>query len=222
MLGRVIHKLRDAGVSKIIVNIHHFANQIREYLASHDFGVPIEVSDESDRLLDTGGGILAASRMLDKGIPVIVHNADILTDFPIEGMMTEWERTRPLALLLADERKTSRYLLFDADGHMHGWMNTRTGETRPTSFAPYPEDGHRLAFGGVHIISPEIFSHLKAFAAKFGQDRPAFSIIDFYITVCGTLDIRAYRPSMPYRWYDVGKPETLEAARQAIKQRIRQ
>lgn len=217
MLGRVITKLRDAGVSKIVVNVHHFAGQIRDYLEANDFGLPISVSDESDRLLDTGGGILAASGLLGSHEPILVHNADILTDFPVDEMVAEWERARPLALLLTSERKTSRYLLFDSEKLMRGWLNVKTGETRPETVSADAPGLQRLAFGGVHIIAPEALESLGQFAARFGQGRPIFSIIDFYIAACGTHDIKAYIPSTPYRWFDVGKPETLEAARQAFK-----
>ena len=219
ILGLVIAKLAAAGVDKIIINVHHFAEQIYDYLSAHDFGVDIAVSDESAKLLDTGGGIVAAAHLLsgDEGEPLIVHNADILTDFDIRAMIEQWRRTGPMALLMAEDRDTSRKLLFDNDMKMRGWINSATHEVKPpTLSAEVASACGQLAFGGVHILSPEILSHLCRYAARMGESNPKFSITDFYISQCSALDIRAYRPPQPYRWYDVGKPETLQAARAAF------
>ena len=216
ILGLVIAKLAAAGVDKIIINVHHFADQIYDYLSANDFGVAIDVSDESDKLLDTGGGIVAAADKLSEGTdgPIIVHNADILTDFDIKPMIEQWLGTRPMALLMTEDRASSRKLLFDHDMHMRGWINTATHEVKPPCLdAATAAKCGQLAFGGVHILSPDILPHLCRYAALTGESKPKFSITDFYISQCGALDIRAYRPPLPYRWYDVGKPETLQAAR---------
>ena len=112
MLSRVIVRLRDAGVSEIIVNVHHHAGMIKDYLAAHDFGLPVQVSDESDRLLDTGGGVLKAAPLLRGDGPVVLYNADIFSDFPLEEMMERHNSSGADITLLADSRDTSRYLLF--------------------------------------------------------------------------------------------------------------
>ncbi|MDE6684185.1 MAG: NTP transferase domain-containing protein [Duncaniella sp.] len=118
MLRRAVERLRDAGVSEIIVNVHHHADMIIDYLAQNDFGIPVKVSDERDALLDTGGGVVKASRMLMGDEPVILYNADIFTDFPITEMLDAHHRSEADVTLLADNRDTSRYLLFDAEGRM--------------------------------------------------------------------------------------------------------
>lgn len=210
MLGRVIDRLRDAGIHEIVVNVHHFAPQIVDYLNNlNDPTLTITIADESQLLLDTGGGLLAAAPLLGTDSPILLHNADILTDFPLEEMMEAHARSGADATLLVDRRSSSRCLYFDGDGTMRGWGNLVTGATRPEGLdtsALTP-----LAFGGVHIVNPAtIFPLLREFAP--GE---VFSITDFYIAVCDRASLRAYTPSAPYRWHDVGRPESLEAARAA-------
>ena len=173
MLGVVIERLKMAGISEIIVNVHHFADQIVDYLhRNNDFGVRLHISDETSELLDTGGGILAARRWLDGDEPFVVHNADILTDVDIAGMLSV-ARSTGAALTL-------------------------------------------LVFGGVHVISPSVFPSLAAYAATKSDSHagaiPKFSITDFYIDNCSELPILGYQSPEPYRWHDIGKPESLEAA----------
>lgn len=216
MLGRVIEKIKALGVDHIVVNVHHFADQVVDYLRScNNFGLQIDISDESSRLLDTGGGLLAAAPLLAGDEDIIVHNADILTDFDLADMVRVHTASRAMATLLADWRQTKRYLLFDRSTmQMRGWTNIETSAVRPQSLV-LTDALEKLAFGGVHIVSPRIFTLLKDYAAaKFaGDDRPKFSITDFYIDACADADIRAYRPSASYRWHDIGKPESLAAAR---------
>lgn len=220
MLGLVIEKLKAAGVDEFVVNIHHFGQQIRDYLRQNgDFGVKINISDETDRLLDTGGGILAARRWLDDGNDFIVHNADILTDFDIKSMTGHHRDSRSDASLLAAVRKTKRYLAFGKDDSvMRGWTNIETGETRPSGFE-VTDDIKLLAFGGVHVMSSRIFSDLERYACSIGEGSamPKFSITDFYIASCNDSKISAYCPAENYRWHDIGKPESLAAAEQDFR-----
>ena len=215
MLGLVIEKLKSVGVDDFVVNIHHFGKQIIDYLeANNNFGVTIHVSDERTRLLDTGGGILAARRWLDGTEPFIVHNADILTDFDITDMVGRHIETGAAATLLCKHRDTSRYLLFDSsDGRMRGWTNIKTGELKPRTLAS--ADGlDALAFGGVHVVSPRIFAALEKYAASLGGEGaiPKFSITDFYISDCAEELIYGYSPANPYRWHDIGRMESLAEA----------
>lgn len=212
MLGNVINKLKGSGVHSMVVNIHHFANQIEEYLDErHYFGIDIQTSDETERLLDTGGGLRKAANLLTvNNEPVILHNADILTDFPILDMVETHIKHNNDATLLVDHRNTSRYLLFDDDMRMRGWTNKKTAEVRPhnitaEAFAP-------LAFGGVHILSTKM---IKLIEEQYAPDEP-FSIIDFYIKNCERCKIAGFTPEKPYKWHDIGKPESLEAARSEI------
>lgn len=208
MLRRVIEKLLDAGISEIVVNVHHFATQIIEYLdENNNFGANIHISDESARLLDTGGGILKARRWLDDG-PFIVHNADILTDFPISEMIAAHTGSGADATLLVKRRQTSRYLLFDCRNRMRGWENITTSEVRPSGLIVDNLD--RFAFGGVHILNPSVFPILERYSSRTGEE--VFSVTPFYVSSCGQLDIRGYAPSKPYSWHDVGNAESLAEA----------
>lgn len=215
MLGLVIDKLKTAGVDEFVINIHHFGQQIRDYLKQNDdFGVKIDISDETDRLLDTGGGILAARCWLNGSEDFIVHNADILTDFDIKVMTAYHRDSGSDASLLGAVRKTKRYLVFGKDDNvMRGWTNIESGETRPSGFE-LTDDMNLLAFGGVHVLSPRIFFDLERYAGSIseGREMPKFSITDFYIASCDRLKISAYCPAESYRWHDIGKPESLAAA----------
>lgn len=211
MLDRVIRKLTAIGVTEIVVNVHHFADQIIDYINGHSFDAKIYISDERDELLDTGGGVLKAQPWLDGNEPFIVHNADILTDVDILDMYATHVKTNADVTLLCAPRKTARYFYFDATSkRLRGWANIQTGDTRPNTFTP-TADMLRLAFNGVHIMSPTIFKSLKAYATA-----NKFSISPFYIDNAENINIKAYTPSCPYLWLDVGKPETLEQANKLI------
>lgn len=224
MLKRVIMKLKDAGIDEIVVNVHHFAHLIKEYVdANHQFGINIHISDESDTLLDTGGGILKAAHWLEDGNePFLVHNADILTDIALSPMLLDHIEHKRDVTLLCDTRDTSRYLLMDPDMCMHGWCNTSTGQTRPTEL-DNATHYDRYAFGGVYLMQPSIIDSLRQYrnmhAVHSGYEptQMPFSIMDFFIEYCGKLNIGGYRPTSQYFWYDIGKPETLERADEFFK-----
>ena len=209
MLQRVILKLKEADIKKIVVNIHHFAPKIVEFLKSNDnFGIDIEVSDETDKLLETGGGILKARKLLGDE-PFIVHNADILTDFPIKEMIEYHQNTNADITLLADDRKTSRYFFFNRENRLEGWGNISEQKYLPEGFTPN-ENVHPLAFGGIHILNPSIFEPLKKYADVHNLE--AFSIVPFYVESCKQLMINGYTPAEKYQWIDIGKPESLAVA----------
>lgn len=214
MLLRVLEKLRDAGIHEIVINVHHFPDMIIDYLRSNDgFGLKIMISDERGHLLDTGGGILAARNYLDDGEPFIAHNADILTDFNLSEMIIRHNESGADVTLLSADRPSSRYLLFDEEQRMRGWTNTKTGEVKP---AGINSDGlRRLAFGGVHVISPTVFGKLEEYRRRVGD---VFSITPFYVENCEKLDMRGYVPSENYHWFDIGRPATLEKACQLFRQ----
>jgi len=207
LLYHTVCKLRDAGYDEIVVNVHHFPEQIRKYLSDNDLGVRIDISDESAELLETGGGILHARPFLDGGSyePFLVHNVDIVSNLDIPWLRT---RTRPdaLATLVVSERQTRRYLLFGDDMRLVGWTDVSTGEVR----SPFPDlDASRcrkLAFGGIHNISPAIFG---AFVALGYAGR--FPIMDFYLKACAEYPIYGVVPE-GLSLVDVGKIDTLPAA----------
>ena len=210
MLERVLVRLRENGFTDVTVNIHHFGDKIIDFLSKNgNFGLDIHISDERNLLLETGGGILAARRWLDGDQPFLVHNADILTDLDLGAFYHSHQGSGALATLLVKERTTQRYFVFDDNDHLQGWINKKTGETRPDGFRYHPLEQHELAFGGLHVISPDIFPLLERYAAQSG---PVFSITPFYIEVCRQQLIKGYHPDTTYRWLDVGKPETLAQA----------
>lgn len=212
MLKRVIIKLKAAGISDMVVNVHHHAQMIRDYLAvNHNFGANISISDESESLLDTGGGLLKAKELLGTDSPIVLHNADILTDFDIREMIGTHLGSDSDVTLLVAERQTSRYLLFDESMRMRGWTDIRTGEIRSPWTADEIADCHKLAFGGVHIVNPTVFKLLESFSHE-----PKFSITPFYTASCRELRITGFKPAKTYNWVDIGKPDALKAAQNIV------
>lgn len=216
MLGRVLDNVRRAGIRDVVVNVHHFASQVRDFLAeSAPDGMNIAVSDESDRLLDTGGGLLKAAPILDDDVDgILLHNADILTDVDLSRMMEAHKESGADVTLLMSRRNSSRLLYFDEKGQLKGWRNTKTGEMIPPGLET---DGLvPMAFGGVHVVSKTVFPLLEEYARGNG---PVFSMTPFYLANIGNLDIRAYVPEADYLWHDVGSPEKYRAAEAALAKR---
>lgn len=214
VLERVIDRLVAAGADSLVVNVHHFSEQIVDFLQSKDFGVSVQVSDESDLLLDTGGGILKARPMLDGAEPFVVHNADIVSNLDIRDMYLNHVQSGADVTLLATERVTSRYLFFDKKTRLLvGWCNEKNGECRPAGFTPDTQTMYKLAFGGAHIISPTVFDVLQSYK-PIGMP---FSITPFYVDSINKLKIQFYTPGQGFKWCDIGTPETLERANELIK-----
>lgn len=198
LLQIVIEKLIRQGFTEVIVNVHHFGEQVQQFLSDHEnFGIRIAVSDEQDELLDTGGGILKASWFFDDNRPFLVHNVDVLSDIDLQAMARVHSTSGALATLAVRKRTTTRYLMFDDALRLCGWKNLKTGEqvlARP---------GHRTsdyAFSGIHMISPEIF--------KLITEKGRFSIINTYLRLAEKHPIQAY-PHDQSVWKDVGKPQDL-------------
>ena len=203
LLYHVLTKLVKAGYDDVIVNVHHFPDQIIDYLCIHDFGARITISDERDFLRETGGGIKHVRPLLTE--PFLVHNVDIISNLDLKWLR-EQHREDSVATVVVSERETQRYLLFDEDGRLKGWTNVKTGEVR----SPYPDIDpaklRKLAFAGIHLMSPAIFD---AFDNLGFGDR--FSIMDFYIQACAAYPIYAAVPP-DFQMVDVGKFDTLPAA----------
>jgi len=204
LLHHVIMNLREAGFDRIVVNVHHFAQQIKDYLAANDnFGMDIRISDESEMLLDTGGGIRKAAPLFNPDEPILIHNVDIMSNVNLAKLYAMADRHD--ATLLVSDRQTSRYLTFDDQMRLSGWINIKTGETK----GPAPSDT-RHAFSGIHVFSPRLFPLMEGYEDKFG-------IIDFYLKACATADIHGYvKPDL--RLLDVGKLDSLKEAETFVKQ----
>ena len=212
LLEHNIMKLKEAGFDRIVVNIHHFGEQIIEFLKSHDnFGIDIRVSDERQQLLDTGGGIKHAIPIFDQNQPILIHNVDIISDIDVRELYAKhlaWETASPLGATLAvHQRKTSRYLQFADDMRLCGWTNVKTGEVKG-------ELGEAFAFAGIHVVDPSLLPYLLA------QDADVFSIIDFYLKVCNEIAI-AGADVTGREWVDCGKPEALAKAAQLTSNNLK-
>ena len=205
MIEHLILKLKLAGVNQIVINIHHLGDQIIDFLAqNNNFGIDIQISDERDYLLDTGGAIKKAQPFLDGDEPFLVHNVDILSNVDIQQLYQTHIETNSLATLLVSKRDTSRYLLFNKENQLCGWHNKETGEIK-SHFPDFnPEIYAQYAFGGIHILSPKIFEWMDEWTGKF-------SIINFYLSIAAKTDIHAY-PMDELRLLDIGKPNALEIA----------
>lgn len=203
LIEYVLTKLVASGFNRIVINVHHFAPMVKSWIELNKFpNVETLVSDESDQLLDTGGGLKKAAGFFDAGAPILIHNVDILSNIDLRTLYDAHAGND--ATLLVSHRDTSRYLLFDDDMRLHGWTNINTGEVKPAGMGLEPADFTRYAFSGVHVFSPRLFTRMAAFPAKFG-------IIDFYLRVCHDCDIRGYQ-AQDLRLLDVGKIGTLANA----------
>ena len=208
LLWHVVMKLKAAGFERIVVNVHHFAQQIMDYLhANQNFGLDVLVSDESSMLLETGGGIRKARQLFFPDEPVLIHNVDILSNVDLAALYAQAGRPDTDAVLLVSPRTTQRYLLFGSSGRLVGWTNTATGELK----SPYAqcEYTQMLAFSGIHVVMPSLLQCMDSWPERF-------PIIDFYLNLCDRYAIRAEQKD-DLRLLDVGKLDTLEQANLFIK-----
>ncbi|MBR3088986.1 MAG: nucleotidyltransferase family protein [Prevotella sp.] len=202
LIGHVVERLRQAGFERVVVNVHHFPDQIIEYLESHPVeGMQFLVSDEREQLLETGGGLKKAAPLLDADSRVLVHNVDILSNADLCAL---YDAADSDATLLVSERETSRYLLFDDNMRLVGWTNVKTGEVKSPYATLRVEDCRRLAFSGIHVVAPSLLRLMEEWPPRFG-------IIDFYLSVCDRMVIRGVVQDR-LRMLDVGKVDSLEKA----------
>lgn len=201
LLELVIQKLKRSGFDHLVINVHHFAEQIIDFLRSNnDFGLKIDISHEKQQLLETGGGLLNARHLLGSE-PFLVHNVDILTDLNLDSLYKFHLRKGGMASLAVKSRNTSRYLMFDKMMKLKGWKNEKTGEKKFTGTERY--NLIPLAFSGIHVIDPKIFD-LFTLTGKF-------SIIDEYLSVAKTHKINGYQDDLNF-WLDLGNLRNLKQA----------
>lgn len=199
LLQIVIEKFLSAEIDEIIINVHHFADQITSYLNSqNNFGAKIKISDESDELLETGGGLRKASTTFQIDEPILVHNVDIISNINLNEFIDSFNRNEISAMLAVQNRKSSRKLLFNTVGILCGWKNIKTGEIKLSRDA---DKLIELSFSGIQIVHPRLF--------KYFPERKIFSIIDLYLNAAKFLDIQAYEHNNDFV-YDVGKIEDLK------------
>ncbi len=203
MLERVARRLVAAGATRIVINAHHFADQIHRFVGENDgFGVETIVSDESEELLDTGGGLLRAFELLRDDEPVLLHNVDVYTDLDLAWFYNAFDADQSLALLATNTRSSSRYLLFDSIG-LVGYGNSATGfENRARPLVGEPE---QHPFCGLHVIDPGMRDKIT--------ERGVFSIIPLYMRLVAEGEVISSQSIDPALWIDIGRPEQLERAR---------
>ena len=205
LLERNIKYLQSYGINDFVINIFHFGEQIVEFLKRHDnFGANIEISDEKDQLLETGGGLIFARRFLDFGEDFLILNADILTDLNITEFVNYHREKKDFATLAVSDRKSSRKLLFNPDMVLRGWVNVETGEQR---LAEFNKGFKPLAFSGIHCIHPAIFGKIK----RTGK----FSIMEEYLDLMHTEKIHGFEHQA--KLIDVGRPESVLEAEKHFK-----
>jgi N-acetyl-alpha-D-muramate 1-phosphate uridylyltransferase len=212
LLQRNIEYLQQYDIHNIVVNVHHFADQIVNAIKENNgWGSVVVISDETDMVLETGGGLLKAKELLAQQENFVLMNCDILTNLDLQKMIDYHVHANALATLAIVQRTTSRYLLFNEEHEMVGWHNVTTNEEKLPAHkkliahevpAPY-------AFSGIHIVHRSIFDHIH-FTGKF-------SMIDLYLDICNTQKIIGYNHTNDLV-LDVGKPEAIEKAEQLFPQ----
>ncbi len=207
LLEHQLLKLKKLKVNEVVVNVHHFAEQIITFLKESDnFGLKIHISDEREKLLNTGGGLKKALAHFESKLPVLVHNVDVFSDLPLSELLSSHQKQNALATLVVRNRETSRYLQFNETLQLCGWINTKTGEQK---IARKAEKLENYAFSGIQIVAPEILDKI--------EEQGAFSVIDLYLrlakqeAICGFLDQKS-------RWMDLGKYEQIEEAEKLFQQ----
>ncbi|MDA3781224.1 MAG: nucleotidyltransferase family protein [Bacteroidales bacterium] len=201
MLERTIKYLISYGFDEIIINVHHFAKKIINFLEeNNNFNIKIAISHENEVLLDTGGGLKKAAWFFDTNEPFLVHNVDIISNINLLNLYNYHVENKALVTLAVTERKTSRYLLFDKTKQLCGWENI---ESKEKIITKANSETKLLAFSGIQIINPGIFNLMK--------QEGAFSIINTYLELSKHQRIVGYEHNNEY-WFDIGKPEILKKA----------
>ena len=205
-----IRKLQAQGYDRFVINIHHFAQQIVDYVKEQDYAPLVHFSDETSQLLETGGGLKYAQDLFSDAEPILIHNVDILDNVDYNWFARQHQPDED-AVLLVSQRKTKRYLLFDNAMHLMGWKNIETGEikspyeyVRRTGLSQHGEPLNMFAFSGIHSFSPRLFPLMERFPDRF-------SIIDFYLSVCHRSHIVGLVKN-DLDVLDVGKLDSLEQA----------
>jgi|SRR5450432_168141 len=200
LLERNLIYLQSFGIRDVLVNVHHFPDQIRQaILVNNGWGSHITISDESDQVLETGGGLKKAAYYFDQGA-FLLMNVDILTNLNLHNLIAYHEEKNPLATLAVTNRKSSRYFLFDGHNRLSGWRNVKSGEEIISLKA---KELNEKAFSGIHMISPEIFPLL------FQKEK--FSIVEVYLNLAASNQILGFEHSGS-KLIDVGRPDSISIA----------
>ncbi len=206
MLQRAIERVVEAGYNELVINIHHFGDQIIEFLRRNDnFGIPILISDEQEQLLDTGGALLKAANWLDGDGPVLIYNVDVLSEIDLKRFRDYHLEKGGIATLAVRDRKTARYLAFDESMQLSGWRNVITGEEVSCRVC---SPCKLLAYSGIQMINPGIF--------KLITETGTFSIISLYLRLARDHNVVGYNDQSSL-WIDLGKPDQIIEAERVLK-----
>lgn len=205
LLEHVILRLKEVGVKRIVVNVHHFAEKVIAFLENKDFGLEIKISHEKDILLDTGGGLKYAKDLFIKDEPILIYNVDVFSDANILELIAEHRESGALASLLARSSYSDRVFM-QKDALLTGWQNLLTGEKKIVNDDFYKSEP--IGFTGIQILSYEILSKIK--------EEGVFSIVDLYLRLAKTHKI-AVKVDNDSFWMDLGTPEELARAESVIK-----
>ncbi len=207
LLEMVIRRLIYFGIKDIIINVHFMADQIEDFLLKkNNFGINIVISDEREKILETGGGLKKAQWFFDDKKPFLVCNTDILCDINITELQAQHSRNQSIATLAVQKRTTSRYLLFDEKNNLSGWLNTKSGEVKLSR-----NDARKLqmqAFSSFQILETKIFDYLP-------KEQEVFSTIDLFLSVSEKETIKGYETTA--KWLDVGTPQNIAQAEELFK-----
>ena len=201
LLEHVILKMRQVGIGKIVINVHHFADQIELFLKNRpDLNEQIVISDERDCLLDTGGALLKAMKYFTPGEDILIHNVDILTDIDLKQVMNEHQTHSNDATLVIRPAMPGRGLRFDSKGSLKGWENSLTGEQKRVDDGF--DDAQLYSFCGIHVIGPDFWQHI--------YHQGVFSIIDEYLIQAKKLKIKGVLHEGYFM--DLGTPQAIAEA----------
>ncbi len=208
LLAHAIDYLVGADIRRIVVNAHHFAPQIVDFVQQYQENCPAQlfVSDESEQLLDTGGALVKAQKLLftDYTDDVLIYNADIYTNLNIKALYQTHKAKKAMATLAVQARETSRSFLFAADLQLVGWQNKTENQPLIQRWARDCQQPQSLAFSGVHLLSAEAFAFLPT-------KKRVFSVVDWYLELAKVAHLQGHRHDGD-SWFDVGKPAQLQAA----------
>ena len=205
LLQHCIENLTDNGFHHIVINVHHFGEQIIDFVNHHSFDADIQISDERKQLLDTGGGIVKATPLFNDSKAVLVHNVDIISNVNLAEICEQFLDSEDDAWLLTQNRETNRKLLFDTEDQLIGWVNKSGNEFKWVngSIDHYKE----MAFSGLHFFRRNLFANFES--------KPQ-SVIDLYLHLAKSQRIVS-NPIHPDYWFDLGKPEQLKSAENFLK-----
>ena len=210
LLGILINHLKNHGFNEFLINVHHHGQMVIDYLnENNNFGVQIQISDEQDELLDTGGAIIKARDYFIGNAPVLIHNVDIISEVNYMELLNYHLKNQSLASLCVRKRNSERALIFNDKMELKGWMNKKTDEYK---WVGSPLTNYSsFAFSGIYFVDPEFINKIELTGK--------FSIIDAWLSIAGSNKIKAYLDNSE-NWFDLGTTGKIKLAESYLKTRI--